>query len=220
MASTWETSAHLIDCTSSSLEPPFPVLRLAHRCNGQPHIPCTLCSRHPQHRSLVRAGQLQWFQLCGHLAYFLEILRKDMVYYRMHYRRGALGSYPIQVGHPVRKFQGSIEKDVRGTSHNIWPTWIVVKSRGILMNHKKAPPLPTAVWMDLALLLPLFTTWVLHGFTVVSSPLQLSGPFLQGHPPKQVATCWTWCAAHIPSFPSSSDMVCLLSNHGKAWRFS
>ena len=56
----------------------------------------------------------------------------------------------------------------------------------------------------------------LHGFTVVSSPLQLSGPFLQGHPPKQVATCWTWCAAHIPSFPSSSDMVCLLSNHGKA----
>ena len=82
MASTWETFAHPIDCTSSSLEPPFPILRLAHRCKSQRRIPCTLGSPHPdhsshthppqhwpRHRSLVRAGQLQWFQLCGHLAY-------------------------------------------------------------------------------------------------------------------------------------------------------
>ena len=31
------------------------------------------------------------------------------------------------------------------------------------MNHNKAPPLPTAAWMDLAVLLPPFTTWVYMG---------------------------------------------------------
>ena len=114
MASTWETSAHPIDCTSSSLEPPFPILRLAHRCKSQHHIPRTRRSRHHKHRSLVRARQLQWFQLCGHLAYLMEILRKDTVHYRIHHRRGALGSSPIQVGHPVCKFQGFF-------SPNTWP---------------------------------------------------------------------------------------------------
>lgn len=36
-----------------------------------------------------------------------------------------------------------------------------------------------------------FCNMGLYGVIVVSSPLQLSGPFLQGHPPMQVATFFT-----------------------------
>ena len=90
----------------------------------------------------------------------------------MHYRRGAFRqlSYPSGASGPqVSRFDRkrcSWHKPQYFTDLNCCE----IKRHPLLMNHKRPHPLPTAVWMDLALLLPPFTTWVYIGLLRFHQP--------------------------------------------------